>query len=194
MSHLLRKHIEEIVGPLSDQEGDHILSHFTAVKRAKHQFIMQEDEDVKNDYWVLKGCLKAYALDGDGKEHILSFAMENWWVTDYNAYHNKLKSGIFISCIEDCELLAISLENREKLCKEMHKMEHFWNVKTKFGYIALQKRVLSLLKNSAQERYEQLLEQYPKLFQRVPKKMIASYLGVSRETLSRFNPSSPDVI
>jgi CRP/FNR family cyclic AMP-dependent transcriptional regulator len=194
MSQLFRKHIEEIIDRISDQEFDYILSHFTAVKRTKHQFIVQEGDEVKNDYWVLKGCLKAYTLDADGKEHILSFAMENWWVTDYNAYHNKLKSGIFISCIEDCELLAISLENREKLCREMHKMEHFWNVKTKNGYIALQKRVLSLLKNSAQERYEQLLEQYPKLFQRVPKKMIASYLGVSRETLSRFNPSSPDVI
>jgi CRP/FNR family cyclic AMP-dependent transcriptional regulator len=194
MSQLLRRHIEEIIAPLSNQEFDHILSHFTAVRRKKHQFIIQADEDVKNDYWVLKGCLKAYTLDADGKEHILSFAMENWWVTDYNAYHNKIKSGIFISCIEDCELLAITLENREELCKEMHKMEHFWNVKTKNGYIALQKRVLSLLKNSAQERYEQLLEQYPKLFQRVPKKMIASYLGVSRETLSRFNPASHDVI
>jgi CRP/FNR family transcriptional regulator, cyclic AMP receptor protein len=194
MSFLLRKHIEEIISRLTDQEFDHIVSHFTSLKRNKHQFIIQENEDVKNDYWVIKGCLKAYTVDSDGKEHILSFAMENWWVTDYNAYHNKVKSGIFISCIEDSELLAISLENREKLCREMHKMEHFWNVKSKYGYIALQKRILSLLKNSAQERYEQLLEQYPQLFQRVPKKMIASYLGVSRETLSRFSSSTHGVI
>jgi CRP/FNR family transcriptional regulator, cyclic AMP receptor protein len=187
MIHPLKKHYEEILPPLSDQDFNYILSHFTSLKRSKHQFIVQADEDVKNDYWVVKGCLKAYALDADGKEHILSFAMENWWITDYNAYHNKAPAGIFISCIEDCELLALSLENREKLCREMHKIEHFMSVKTKFGYIALQKRILSLLKNSAQERYEQLLQQYPSLFQRVPKKMIAAYLGVSRETLSRFS-------
>ncbi|WP_348637316.1 hypothetical protein [Aquimarina sp. 2201CG14-23] len=66
-------------------------------------------------------------------------------------------------------------------------MERFWAQKSKFGRIALQKRILSLLKNSAKERYDLLLEQYPQLFQRVSKKLIASYLGVSRETLSRLD-------
>jgi len=69
----------------------------------------------------------------------------------------------------------------------MHKMERFWAKKSKIGRIALQNRILSLLKNSTKENYNQLIEQYPKLFQRVPKKMIAAYLGVSRETLSRLN-------
>ncbi|MFZ6013849.1 MAG: Crp/Fnr family transcriptional regulator [Bacteroidota bacterium] len=190
MSLLLQKHIEEIIPNLTDEEFQYVLSHFTPVKRKKHQFIVQAGQEVKYDYWVIKGCLKAFFIDAEGKEHILQFAMENWWITDYNAYHNKIKSSIFIDCIEDCELLSISLNDYEKLCREMHKMEHFWSVKSKYGYIALQKRILSLLKNTAQERYEQLLEQYPQLFQRVPKKMIASFLGVSRETLSRFNTPS----
>jgi len=116
--------------------------------------------------------------------------MENWWITDYNALHNNVKSTIFITCIEDSELLCLSLQNYEKLCREFHFIEHFFATKTKKGYIALQKRILSLLKNSAQERYEQLLEQSPLLLQRVPKKMIAAYLGVSRETLSRFHHDS----
>jgi len=187
MSLLLKKHFEEIISPFSDEDFEYILSHYTHLTRKKHQFIVQADEFVKNDYWVINGCLKAYFVDDEGKEHIIQFAMENWWITDYNAFHNKVKSNIFINCIEDCELLSISLENHEKLCREFHAMEHFSSMKSKKGYIALQKRILSLLKNSAQERYEQLLEQYPQLFQRVPKKMIASYLGVSRETLSRFH-------
>ena len=186
MSLLLKKHFEEIVPTISDKDFEYILQHYTHIKRKKHQFIVQAGEFVHNDYWVIKGCLKAYFVDDEGKEHILQFAMEDWWITDYNAYHNKVKSDIFINCIEDSELLCLSLENYEKLCREFHFMDHFSSMKSKKGYIALQKRILSLLKNSAQERYEQLLNQYPKLFQRVPKKMIASYLGVSRETLSRF--------
>lgn len=78
-------------------------------------------------------------------------------------------------------------DNRDKLTAQIHKMERFWNKKSKIGRIALQNRILSLLKNPNKESYEAFLEQYPKLFQRVPKKMIAAYLGVSREILSRLN-------
>lgn len=186
MPNRFKHHLEEIVSEISTEEFEYILSFFEPIKRKKHQYILQEGELVNKEYWVIKGCLKAYFLDQDGKEHILQFATENWWVTDYNAFFNKEKASIFIDCIEDCELLSITQTNREKLCSESHKMEHFWRVKSNFGYVALQKRILSLLRFSAHERYEQLISLYPNLVQRVPKKLIASYLGVSRETLSRF--------
>lgn len=147
---------------------------------------MQEGELADREFWVQKGCVKSYFFDEDGKEHILQFAMENWWATDYAAFLNQEKARFSIDCLEDCELLYITYENREKLTLEMHKMERFWAKKSKAGYAALQNRVLSLLRDSAKDRYEMLLEQYPQLFQRVPKKLIAAYLGVSRETLSRL--------
>jgi CRP-like cAMP-binding protein len=186
MIHPLRQHIEEII-PLTDEEFDRILSHFETVKKRKHQYIVQEGEYVNKEYWIIKGCLKSYFTADNGKEHILQFGMENWWITDYEAFVKQTKSKTSIDCIEDSELLYITYENREKLTAEMHKMERFWAKKSKMGRIALQSRVLSLLKNSTKEQYELLLEQYPKLFQRVPKKMIAAYLGVSSETLSRLN-------
>ena len=142
---------------------------------------------VNKEYWILSGCVKSYVLDEKGKEHILRFAMEHWWITDYESFVKRTPSKIYIDCIEDCEFLTISFENRDKLTAELHKMERFWAKKSKYGRIALQNRILSLLKHNAKERYELLLEQYPKLFQRVPKKLIASYLGVSRETLSRLD-------
>lgn len=189
MSLLLRKHIEEIV-PLTDEEFEYVLSHFIPVKRKKHQFIVEPGDEVTTNYWVVNGCLKAYLIENaSDKEHIIQFAMENWWITDYLAYGYRKKADFFITCLEDCELLSITFENQYKLCGEMHKMEHFWHMKVSGGYLSMQRRILSLLKSSAQERYEQLLEQYPQLFQRVPKKMIAAYLGVSRETLSRFHSS-----
>lgn len=187
MEHPLRAHIEEIVS-LTDEEFGFILTHFGHIKKRKHQFLVEEGTFVGKEFWIIQGCVKSYFLDENGKEHILRFAMEHWWITDYESFTKQIPSKIYIDCLEDCELLYISYENREKLTSQMHKMERFWAKKSKYGRIALQNRILSLLKNSAKERYDLLLEQYPKLFQRVPKKLIASYLGVSRETLSRLDP------
>lgn len=186
MSKLLRQQIEKIT-PLTHTEFEYILSHFIPKKLRKHQYVVQAGELVSYDYFVLKGCLKAYHIDKEGKEHILQFAMEDWWISDYQAYFKGTNATIHVDCIENTELLALSLQNREKLCSEMHKMEHFFRKKSNAGFVALQQRILSLLNSSAKERYEQLLKLYPQLFQRVPKQLIAAYLGVSRETLSRLN-------
>lgn len=185
MSIELRRHFEKIT-PLTDQEFDYILSHFTSKKLKKHQFLIQEGDNVTNDYFVVKGLLKAYHVDKEGKEYIMQFAMEDWWVTDYQAYFNQTKATLNIDCIEEVEILCLSLHNRDKICADLHKIEHFFRRKSNMGYVALQLRILSMLNSNAKERYEQLLLQYPTLFQRVPKTLIASYLGVSRETLSRF--------
>ena len=112
--------------------------------------------------------------------------MENWWITDSEFFVKQTKSKTSIDFIEDSKLLHISFGNRNKLTAQMHKMERFWAKKSKISRIALQNRILSLLKNSFKESYDLLLEQYSKLFQRVPKKMIAAYFGVSREALSRL--------
>jgi CRP-like cAMP-binding protein len=186
MSIALRQHIEKIT-PLTDGEFDYILAHFTTKKLKKHQFLIQEGDMVPNDYFVEKGLLKAYHTDKEGKEHIMQFAMEDWWVSDYQAYFSQAAATLTVDCIEEVELLCLSLHNRDKICAELHKMEHFFRRKSNAGYVALQRRILSLLNSSAKERYNQLLHQYPALFQRVPKTLIASYLGVSRETLSRFS-------
>jgi CRP-like cAMP-binding protein len=188
MSLALRQHIEKLTS-LTDSEFDYILSHFTTKKLKKHQFVIQEGDFVQNDFFVIKGLLKAYHIDKEGKEHILQFALEDWWVTDYRSYFNQQKATINVDCIEDAELLCLSLHNREKICAELHKMEHFFRKKSNAGYVALQQRILSLLNSNAKERYNELLNQYPDLFQRVPKILIAAYLGVSRETLSRLSSS-----
>ncbi len=189
MSLILRHQIERIV-QLTDNEFDYILSHFVSKKYKKHQFIIQEGQFVENDYFILNGCLKSYFTDTNGKEHILQFGMQDWWITDYQAYYNQLQASINMDCLEDSELLCLSFQNREKLCAEMHKIEHFFRKKTNKRNVALQQRILSLLSNNAKEKYEHLLQLYPQLFQKVPKQLIASYLGVSRETLSRLNSSS----
>ncbi|WP_116789280.1 Crp/Fnr family transcriptional regulator [Flavobacterium psychrotrophum] len=184
--HPLRTHIEKIT-PLTDAEFDYILSHFTSRKLKKHQFLIQAGLACNHDHFVVNGLVKAYFTAEDGKQHILQFGMEDWWITDYQAYFNQIPATLDIDCIEDTEVLCLSLYNREKLAADMHKIEHFFRKKSNSGYIALQQRILSLLNNDAKTRYKELLERYPVLFQRVPKTVIAAYLGVSRETLSRLS-------
>lgn len=185
LSQLLKKHIEEIT-PISDEEFEYVLSHFELKKFKKHQFLVENGSRTENDHFVLKGLIKQYYTNDEGKEHILQFAMETWWITDYPAYYKKVTATTNIDCLEDCEVLKLSLTNRQKLCAEMPKIQHFFLERSNNGYSALQRRILSLLDKDAKGRYEQIIELYPSLLQRVPKTLLASYLGVSRETLSRL--------
>jgi len=181
----LRKHIEQITA-LTDEVFTYVSSMFTVKKLRKHQFLIQEESEVQNDYWVVKGLLKAYHIDEHGKMQILQFAMEDWWISDYRAYHFQTPATIVIDCIEDSELLVISKQNKENLCNHSHTMANFFRKKSNLGYVALQQRILLLLNRNPQDRYNRLFELCPRLLQRIPKTLLASYLGISRETLSRL--------
>lgn len=187
--HPLRQHFEELLS-LADEEFDYIASHFTPLSLKKNDFLLHEGKIVTHEYWVVKGLLKTYFLDANGKEHIVQFAMGNWWVTDYQAFFGKKKATLNICCLEDTELLAITYTDKEKLCDELPHFNTFHRHKCNMGYAAQQRRILSLLSDDARTRYEQFVALYPSLLQRLPKSLIASYLGVSRETLSRLYFSS----
>ncbi|WP_267401892.1 MULTISPECIES: Crp/Fnr family transcriptional regulator [unclassified Chryseobacterium] len=181
-----RQHIEKL-SPLTDEKFNYIFSFFKSKIIKKHRFLIQEGDAVHFEYWVLKGCLKASVISEDGKDRIIRFAMEDWWISDYDAYFKKRTATLNVECLEDCELLVLSFDYREKLCRELPEMEYFFRKKIEGAYAAFQKRLVSLLCNDAKERYEIFLQQYPMLIQRVPKSIIASYLGISRETLSRIS-------
>jgi CRP/FNR family transcriptional regulator, anaerobic regulatory protein len=181
----LRKHIEEIT-PLSDEEFDYIKTFFTLKKVKKHQYLLQEGDTAPLEYLILSGIFRMFHLDNDGKEHIVQFAGENWWMADYNAYFNQKQAQLHIVCMEEGEVLCLKLQGREKLATDLHKMEHFFRVKLTRGYVAQQRRIISLLSSTPQKRYEEFSELYPHILQKIPKKYIAEYLGVSRETLSRL--------
>ncbi len=183
---VLRAHIEEIVA-LTDQEFEWVFSAFTLRRLRKHQFAVQAGGLVDSEFFVVKGLLKASFTNEQGKTHILQFAMENWWVSDYSALNRRSPAVLDIDCLEESIVLYISRDAKARLCAASHKMEHFFRIKTGTGYVSLQQRILSLMNDDVRSRYEQLLKQYPSLFQRVPKALIAAYLGVSRETLSRLD-------
>lgn len=181
----LRKHIDQITS-LSDEEWNYIQNFFTPRRVLKNQYLVHEGDEVKYEFLVLSGLYKVFFIDEQGKEFIIQFAKENWWMSDYQAFFQGGNATVFIECIEAGEVLYSTLETREKLCAEFHKLEHFHRVKLTNGYVALQERIKLLLSSTPQERYENFSKLYPDLMQRLPKKLIAEYLGVSRETLSRL--------
>jgi CRP-like cAMP-binding protein len=182
----LREHIEKIV-PLSDDEFAFVCNHFSIKKFKKHQFLIQEGDAVKYHYFVVTGLLKLVYTDDTGKQHIVSFAMEDWWESDFYAYYTQTAATLSLECVEDTEVLCLLLEDYKKLCDGLPKMQRFFLEKANFGFIGAQRRIISWLTSNAKERYEQLLYRYPSLIQRVPKSLLAAYLGVSRETLSRLS-------
>ena len=189
----LRKHIEEIT-PISDEEFDYVKSFFTLKKVRKHQYLVQAGDEASHEYVVLSGIYRLFYIDDEGKEHIVQFAQENWWMADYSAFFNQQKATMHIECMEAGEVLCLTLYGRESLSAELHKMEHFFRVKLTKGYVAQQRRILSLLSGTPQQRYEQFGALYPNMMQKIPKKYIAEYLGVSRETLSRLYSNNQEKV
>lgn len=187
----LLKHVSELV-PFSDQELKKIIKYFTPILLKKKAYVIQIGKKITAEYIVVKGCLKSIAYDEQGKAHILQFAQENWWVSDYIAYASQSLSEQDVYAVEESFILELTADNRKKMCEEVPQMHFFFERKAFGGYIASQKRILSLLRNSAREKYDLLLEQHPELFQRLPNKAIAQYLGVSRETLSRLGKKAKD--
>ncbi|MEW7290512.1 Crp/Fnr family transcriptional regulator [Aquimarina sp. 2304DJ70-9] len=186
MKEKLKKHIKEVIF-ITDDEFSFVLSHFSFEKYKKNDFLIQQGEHVKHCYFVISGLLKLVYDDKNGKQHIISFAMEDWWESDFLSYFTQTKAKMSLQCIEATNVFCLTLKNYQKLSTSLHKMESFFLKKSISGHIASQNRILSFLTSNAKERYEHLLKTYPSLFQRVPKTLLASYLGVSRETLSRLS-------
>ena len=154
-------------------------------KIRKRQYILQEGDVCHYNCFVVKGCLRMYRVGEDGIEHILRFAVENWWMSDRESYNNNFPSKCNIDALEDCELILIERTDFLHLLATIPKLKQFIDSLLARSYDAIQDRVMGAISYSAEEKYQNFITRFPDIFYRVPLHMIASYLGVSRETLSR---------
>jgi len=182
---ILRNHLANTI-TLTDAEFDYFYSHFKPYSFKKGEKIIRVGDPVHAEYFVLDGCLKTFYINEDQKMFILQFAMSTWWASDYNALYGQVEATVNLDCVTDTEVLCLSHADREKLCDEIQALAYFFRWRSNKGYVAAQKRLLSFMNNNAKHRYEELIKMYPSLYNLVPKHLIAAYLGVSRETLSRL--------
>lgn len=158
---------------------------FQYKKYSKGDLIIKEHTEVRELYYISSGLVKLSYIDDQAKEFILSFAFENWWETDFSAFYNQEKATLYLQCLEDTEVYCLSYEHYQQLIEEKKLTNYFLDKAIK-GHIASQKRIFALLSHDPKQLYEQFLNDYPTLVQRLPKSTMALYLGVSRETLSRL--------
>ncbi|MDN3583952.1 Crp/Fnr family transcriptional regulator [Mucilaginibacter flavus] len=154
-------------------------------KLRKRQYLLQEGDVMKNHVFVSSGCLRSYTVDDKGMEHILNFAIENWWIGDRESLQTGQPSIYNIDAIEDSEVVLISRDKFDVLCQDVPPFNNMINAILQKSFNVAQNRIHTFISQSAEEKYLSFLEKFPHLATRVPQSMIASYLGITAETLSR---------
>lgn len=185
MFDLLYKKIQEKI-ELTDDEFNYCKTLFIPKKLRKRQYLLQEGDVCKYQAFVEKGILRSYTIDEKGNEHILQFASEGWWMADLSSFLTGEPSVFTMDALENAELLLITRDSWELLLQQIPRLEHYFRILIQNHLITTQKRLLQSLSEQAEECYLRFTKIYPDCVQRVPQHMIASYLGISRETLSRI--------
>lgn len=169
---------------------EHETALFVSILREKKikrkQFLYQEGDFCKYTTFVNKGCLRTYAIDHNGTEHVFQFATEGWWIGDLESLKNNTPTMMNTDAIEDSEILLISKTDTEMLYEKIPKYEHYLRILLENAYIAHQQRILHNICFSAAERYQYFIEKYPDWNARIPQNQIASYLGITPEFFSKM--------
>lgn len=155
-------------------------------KLAKGEFISKEGETAKNIFFVSNGLLRLFSTNANGDECILKFALENSWMNEKESYSSGNPSKFNVQAIENTQLLCWKKDNFDYLLKELPAFKQFMKDLSTKGQVANQNRIISSISTSAEEKYFKFIEKQPEILKRVPLHMIASYLGLRRETLSRI--------
>lgn len=174
---------------LTEEEKALLPEFFQYKKVLRKRFLLTEDMICKADYFVIKGCLRQYQTNADDRDHVVQFALEDWWISDLNSMLNGTPSVYNIDALEDSEVLVLELSRREQLFTAIPSMNIYWRKLLEKAFIALQQRLLFLQK-PAEERYQAFLKKYGYFEQRIPQHQIAAYLGITRESLSRIRQTA----
>lgn len=171
---------------LTPEEELLLASKIKVKKFLKNQLVVQNGEVCRFENFVLSGALKTFFIDEEGHEHIIALSIENWWVADMDSFVNREPAELNVQCIEPSTLAQISYEDLQYLYITIPKLERFFRLIIQNGFIAAQKRIITNHSLPAKERYLAFVQKYPAMEQRFPQYMIASYLGITKEFLSKI--------
>jgi CRP-like cAMP-binding protein len=185
MTNKISNYIDKFV-KLNDEEKKIFANSFKEVKVKKRQFIVQPNFTAKYRHYVLKGAFRAYVVADEGQDHTISFAIDDWWITDYNSYILQQPATMFVVALEDSIILQIDFNQEQELKKSNHKFETFFRILAEKAVSFQQRRIISNLTQTAEERYENFISKYPHIVQRLPQYALASYLGMTTQYLSKL--------
>lgn len=180
----LYKSIGEHVS-LTEEEWERCKNNFRPKRMLKRQFLLQEGDVCRELAFVEKGALFSFSVDKNGDRNVIRFAFDGWWIADLRSFFTDNPSTLNIEVLEDSELLILGRENHEKLLREIPAYERYHRIILQNAHVALQTRFENLLGLTAEEKYARLIKQNPEFMNRVPLNLVASYLGLTPETLSR---------
>lgn len=175
---------------LNAAEKELLQSTFKAKHLRKKQYLLEEGEICKYMCFLIKGSGRMYSVNEKGHEHTIRFAIKNWWLGDYESYNFNTPSCYNIEVLEDSEVLMIGHQQMQKLISLIPAIDLMVKNIDQKGAVATQRRIHSSISQSAEERYDQLIKSYPEFLNRFPQSLIASYLGISPETLSRIRKNN----
>ncbi|MGQ7853914.1 Crp/Fnr family transcriptional regulator [Pedobacter sp. WC2501] len=185
MIDILFKHIQEKVS-LTEKEKELIQTFFIQKRLRKHQYLLQEGDVCKYLAFVAKGLLRTYNIDEKGDAHMSVFGWEGWWLSDFNSFLSSEPAVFNIDAIEESELLLISRVDYDAITVEVPIMDRYYRILYQNSLVTKERRLMSSITHTAEEKYLQLLALDPKIVERIPQNLIASYLGIAPETLSRI--------
>jgi CRP-like cAMP-binding protein len=171
---------------LTPEEEQYFTSLLRPKKIRKKQYLLQEGDICRYEYFVNKGCLRTYTVDQKGQEHVIQFAIEDWWTGDLYSFLTQTPARYYIDALEDTDLLCLDKNSLENLYTRVPKFERFFRHLLQNAFIASQRRINDMISLTADDRYCNFMSQYPLMEQRLPQKQIASYLGIKPESLSRL--------
>ncbi|GAA4883358.1 Crp/Fnr family transcriptional regulator [Flaviramulus aquimarinus] len=171
---------------LTESEEAFLLSKITYRKYLKGQFMVQQGDVCKYECFVISGCTKTFYVDEEGQEHIVMFSIEDWWTSDIGSFITQTPADYNVQCLENTELIMFLYDDIEPLYENIPKLERFFRQIIEKALVASQKRIVRSFSLSAKDRYLYFRNQYPKIEQRIPQYMIASYLGITKEFLSKI--------
>lgn len=153
---------------------------------AKGEYIVRPGEVCTAQTYVTEGALRSYYRHENGSDHTIQFAVEDWFISDFNSYITQTPAQLYVEALEKSTLQQISYTDTEDLCQNHPVFERFFRQVAQKAFAFAQKRVLSAISKTAEERYAELETRYPNIINRVPQYTIASYLGISPEFLSKL--------
>jgi CRP-like cAMP-binding protein len=171
--------------PLTAEDIARIPAYFESVKTRRHQYLLREGDICRYEFFVLKGCCRQYEVDTAGKENVLQFSVEGWWITDLDSLLHEKPSLFNIDVLESGEILQINKQQLYQLFADIPAVAQYYHIISQRSSAALQRRILFLQK-PAMERYQEFVSRYPFLETRLPQHQVAAYLGITKESLSRL--------